>query len=267
VEIFVKFLFGMARANSKDRNKFLSRSGCGSYRSSLKELRRVCKVTASSEWDADLSVKFKGLLRGHAVEKEQKGGRLAEGKDPITFALYKILCDKFVEDGSKEAIFAHAFLTLTWNLVCRSKNTVYIHCNHIAWENDCLTIQFAHMKTDVEGGDSARKPHVYTNPHNITICAPTALAKYLIAFPAKEDGMLFDNKSYTRFCKQLKDIVKKNKDKVERLGYDVLHFPPVTECRISVVLSAQCLLYVYIMKMPSIFINRIRRYSHVLIVT
>ena len=84
MEIFVKFLFAMARQNTTDGNKFLSKSGCGSYRSSLKELYRVCKVQILPEFEAELSTKFKGLLRGHAVEKEQKGGRLGEGKDPMS---------------------------------------------------------------------------------------------------------------------------------------------------------------------------------------
>jgi len=221
VEIFVKFLFAMARQNTTDGNKFLSKSGCGSYRSSLKELYRVCKVQMLPEFEAELSTKFKGLLRGHAVEKEQKGGRLGEGKDPMSFALYKLLCDKMIQDGSKTAVFAHTFLTLTWNLIARSKNTVHIHRNHIGWENDCLTVQFAHMKTDVEGGDSARKRHIYANPHCISICAPTALAKYLVAFPAKDNGMLFDDKSYARFSKFLKELIGNHKDEVEMLGVSI----------------------------------------------
>ena len=60
-----------------------------------------------------------------------------------------------VEDGSQGAIFAQAFITMTWNLMCRSKNTVHIHLNHITWGSDSMTIRFAHTKTDVEGGDQA----------------------------------------------------------------------------------------------------------------
>ena len=54
-----------------------------------------------------------------------------------------------IEDPGGNAIFAHAFLTLTWNLICRSKNTVHIHIYHITWGSDSLIIKFAHTKTDV----------------------------------------------------------------------------------------------------------------------
>ena len=85
-------------------------------------------------------------------------------------------------DGSKEAIFAHAFLTLTWNLVCRSKNTVFIHRNHISWDRDALCIQFAHIKTYMAGNSAKHKRHIYASPLCLPICALTALAKYLAVF-------------------------------------------------------------------------------------
>ena len=68
---------------------------------------------------------------------------------------------------------------IKWNLMCRSKNTVHIHLNHITWGTDSLCIRFAHTKTDVEGGDKARIRHVFANPYNLDICAVTAAAKYL----------------------------------------------------------------------------------------
>ena len=171
-----------------------------------------------SVFEKDLGQKFKGLFRGYAQEKEEKGGRLAEGKDPMSFALYKFLCKKMVEDGSKESIFAHAFLTLTWNLICRSKNTIHVHRNHVTWGSDGMTICFAHMKTDMEGGDSAQLRHLFSNPYCLPICVTTAVGKYLSTFLPKENGMLFDGNSYNRFQKYLKGLVTKYHVDVERLG-------------------------------------------------
>ena len=73
-------------------------------------------------------------------------------------------------DGSKEAIFAHIFLTLTWNLVCHSKNTVFIHRNHISWDHDDLCM------TDIVGNDAKHKQHIYANPLCLHIFSLTALA-------------------------------------------------------------------------------------------
>ena len=215
VRMFIEFLHSRARKQGKN---FLSKSGCGSYRSAYKELHRQCGINMSKEFESDLSIKFKGLMRGYAKEKETTGGRLAEGKDPMIFSLYKLLCKKMMHDGTKESVFAHSFLTLTWNLICRSKNTVNIHRNHLSWTLDCLVIRFAHTKTDVEGGDQARVRHVYANPHNPEICAVTALGKYFSLFEPKANAMLFDQNSYHRFQKYLKKVVSSSKEEVERLG-------------------------------------------------
>ena len=92
------------------------------FRGSIPSVPGFC----ASSFRSSFEKAFNGLLRSHSQEKEAKGSRLSEGKYPMSFSLYKILCAKIMADVSKEAIFAHAFLTLNWNLVCRSKNTVFI---------------------------------------------------------------------------------------------------------------------------------------------
>ena len=107
---------------------------------------------------------YRSLQGGHAAEKQPKKGRLQEGKDLMSYAIYNLLYKKMLLDGSKEAIFSHAFFTLTWNR---------------------MTIRFAYTKTDVEGGDRARICHIFANPYNLAICAVTAIAKYLGSFVPK----------------------------------------------------------------------------------
>ena len=104
----VKFLFGMARKNT-DGNKYLSKSGCGSYRSAFKDLYCRCQVYVPQAFEAAFTKAFEGLLRAHSQEKELKGSYLSEGKYPMPFSLYKRLCAKIMADGSKEATFVHAF--------------------------------------------------------------------------------------------------------------------------------------------------------------
>ena len=48
-----------------------------------------------------VSNKFKIFIRGHAVEKFHKGGRLVEVEDTMLFSSYKLICTKIVHDGSK----------------------------------------------------------------------------------------------------------------------------------------------------------------------
>jgi len=127
-----------------------------------------------------------------------------------------------IEDGSKEALFSWSFLTLTWNLMCRSKNTVNIHRNHISWENDSLTIQFAHMKTDMMGFEEAVKRHVFANPLIPTICPVLALSVYLAVTPSTNTNgkLFFGSNQYERFRKFLSDIVKNHADDIQAMGID-----------------------------------------------
>ena len=81
---FVEFLFGMAR-NNTDGNKYLSKSGCGSYRSAFKYLYPQYQVSVPQYLEAALTKAFKGFLRAHSQEKEAKGSHLSEGKDPMSF--------------------------------------------------------------------------------------------------------------------------------------------------------------------------------------
>jgi hypothetical protein len=78
------------------------------------------------------------------------------------------------------------FLTLTSNLMCRSKNTVFVQREHIDWSGDAMTIQFAHSKTDREGQDAGNKRHVYANPFMPAICPVLSIARYFAVNSDKE---------------------------------------------------------------------------------
>jgi hypothetical protein len=219
VKIFIEFLLSLTKNKNE---KYLSKSGYGTYRSALMGLYDQCGIEmAPQAYKEELKHMSKCLNKSYQKEKKITGGRMVEGKgDPMEFSLYNKLCGWMLADKGHTSTFAHAFLTMTWNLVCRSKNTIYIHRNHITWSEDSLCVQFAHMKTDMEGFESSVKRHIYSNPHNISICAVTALAKYLLFCPKRDDAMLFDKKSYQRFRKYLMDLVKKHEEELRKMGID-----------------------------------------------
>jgi hypothetical protein len=201
--------------------KFLSKSTYGNYRSGLKDLFRSCRVSQGIDFKEELERDYAGLKREAAKAKGQTGARLGEGKKPMSFLLYRKLCSWMIADGSKESLFAWCFLTITWNLVCRSKNTTSIHRNHISWEDDSLTIQFAHQKTDMDGHNDATKRHIYANPEDPWICPVLALGVYLATTTRRDGGMLFGGKNqYERFRKKLKSLVLQHKDELTQIGLD-----------------------------------------------
>jgi hypothetical protein len=162
-----------------------------------------------------------GLKNKSAEARGDKGSKLSEGKEPMPFEVYRAICKWLIEDGSAESMFGHCFLTLTWNLMCRSRNTVYIRLEHMGWENDAMTIQFAHTKTDRAGEDAGNKCHIFANPDTPEICPILSLGCYRLSFPGIDKGLLFPGASqYDRFRKLLKRIVKEHTDEIRRLGVD-----------------------------------------------
>ena len=93
-----------------------------------------------------------------------------EGKEHMTFDVYKLTCQLLVEDGSPECIFCLCFLTLQWNLISRSEATESISFSQMTWESDHLKIYFARHKSDQIGLNKVEARHVYSNPCCPVVC-------------------------------------------------------------------------------------------------
>ena len=123
----------------------------GGHRSALMMLFNDCGATRTELFNQELTKVMKGLKNTSAIFRGAQGARLTEGKDPLPFVVYQKICQWLLEKGDKSSIFAHCFLTLTWNLMCRSINTTLVCRDHMSWEGDAVGIQFAHSKTDTTG--------------------------------------------------------------------------------------------------------------------
>lgn len=200
-----------------------SKSFYGGFRAALFDLFRESDVVESDTFKKHLKKSFSGLKKKAQQYKDVSGTRLGEGKKALPFDLYKKLCEWMISDGSKLSLFSWAFLTITWNLCCRSKNTVHIHRNHISWEGDSLIIQFAHSKTDQQGMNEAFKRHIFANNLSPTICPVLALSVYLATTPIShhQNGKLFGGKNqYSRFRKHLMSLVRSHVDEILSMGID-----------------------------------------------
>jgi hypothetical protein len=215
-DVFVNFLFSLTATKSAEYMK-----SYGVFRSALTDLYGQCEVIPADAHAKKMKRLYQGLKRRSARARGAAGKKLGEGKDPMPFELYQALCKWLLEDDSKESIFGHCFLTLTWNLMCRSKNTVCINRQHISWHGDAMTVKFSHSKKDMEGKDSGKKRHIYANSEMPEICCPTSLGRYLAAFPASPTGKLFVGRSqYNRFRVILAKILSDHAEEVGRMGVD-----------------------------------------------
>lgn len=152
------------------------------HRSALRNLYQMYHQRQSVEFSDELSILFRGLKRDNADRKANGEGTVKEGKDPLDFGLYTHICELILKEGTKDAIFAHTFMVLAWNLMCRAMNVAEICWNHVAWHEDALQIYFAHTKTDQLGDRPKDARHLYANPVVPAICPVTALGVFLYFF-------------------------------------------------------------------------------------
>lgn len=140
------------------------------YRSALGNLFRDYGYTVSQEFKDEMSNHFRGLKRQAARVIADGNAPIKVGKDPLDFVLYRFLAKLFMKKPNREYIFGHTFLTICWNLMCRSNNAVSICFSHMEWKNNSLRIFFSQMKND-QFGEKPRDPrHIYANPLMPEIC-------------------------------------------------------------------------------------------------
>ena len=60
----------------------------------------------------DISQFMSGMKQTVADAKARSGKSLNEGKNPMTFEVYKRMCEIMYEGDSDEYLYAHAFLTM-----------------------------------------------------------------------------------------------------------------------------------------------------------
>ena len=206
VQVFFEWLLTL-RKQDGSRPKI---SAFNSHRAALFNLFRDYHVTMSQELVDEMRNHFKGLKRTLASEAADGNSEVRIGKDPLKFSLFKQMAAYSLKSGKSGHTFAHLFLIMCWNLMCRAGNAVSIWISHMEWRVDALGIYFAHMKND-QLGERPRDPrHIYANPVNPEICPILSLGIYLMLFPAVLSGSkLFPGgEQYDRFRRNLSEILR-----------------------------------------------------------
>ena len=175
-------------------------------RSALGDLRRYFGIPMEPGEAAQFKLFFKGM-KVQAADRAAAGGKkIASGKRAMDFGLYQKFSTQFLRDSP----FAHTFMVLSWNLMCRAGNVAEISFSHLSWHADHLQIHFAHTKTDTDGSKQASGRAIYANPLNPAICPILSLAILFANFGLAEDQRrIFDSKEpYERYIKDLKRVAQ-----------------------------------------------------------
>ncbi len=175
------------------------------YRSAVKNMYRMRNKPVPTEYGERMKTLFSGLKR-YEAERVQSGEKNNTGKSPLRYSTYQDLCRKtmLMEDGG----FAHLFLTLQWNLMCRSKSVQTIDSSHISYEDDSIGFTFHKTKTNQDGSAPKDARHVYANPFDPTTCCITALGLYWACHPDQGIGQLFPgSQQKNRFGKAIARVL------------------------------------------------------------
>jgi integrase len=175
------------------------------HRSALYDLFRKFRLVYPQELEVEMKHHYSGLLRDVAVQINEGEGKAQVGKEPLEFSLYKVLAKRLLSSKFSETMFAHTFLCLCWNLMCRASSAIAICFSNLEWKEDALRIYFAHQKND-QMGERKRDPrHIYANPKCPQICPILSLGIYLICLPPHigQKKLFPGEKQYDRYRKFL----------------------------------------------------------------
>ena len=183
---FSEFTKYMLDFRSKDEDgvlHYLSKSAYGHMKSAFGNLFKTSGQNMESVLAAELNQFLNSLSRKIAEAKVSSGQSLDEGKKPMSFAVYQLMCRKLLESDQADTLFAHTYLVLEWNLMARAHMIAGMDVAHVEWGQDSLLFFFGKSKRNQTGEDADRPFHVYSNPENPEICPVLALANYLVAYP------------------------------------------------------------------------------------
>jgi len=197
--------------------------------SAIGDLYRAEKLTMSNELRIEVTNFMHGYRRTIAAKKQRGKMKMFEGKRPITFRGYCQLALYALSSLEKDAMFAHLYVVMTWNLFSRSNNIAKIMYRHIEWKEDALMIVVPTSKSDQEGEKSTPK-HCFADPFKPEICPVLALALHIFCTSFRADvtdrrifaGSSLETKFSNWIKKALKSEQLKNhpdlKSVIEELG-------------------------------------------------
>ena len=133
-----------------------------------------------------------------ANQKKKFGLKLTERKKPLSFQVYKKLCEILFKSNKNSDIPAQTFLVLEWNLISRAENCLTANISQIYFHQDSILFDFGKSKSDQEGIKNIDHPwHLYANPLDPIVCPLVALTRYLFPHPniLKGEESLFEGVS------------------------------------------------------------------------
>jgi len=178
----------------------LGYSGLNRYRSALmcylEEHKLLHLITEEDRTEMNLF--FAGVKKRVQQEKQEGEREMKEGKESLPSDIYIALADEFWKSAN---FFALCYLTLSWNLCCRTNNTEGIKLSHILWQGDALQIMFGITKNN-QDGERLESRLIFANSDCPTICPVLALGVWMMSVNKQmtpSDSLFFGGHQAVRF--------------------------------------------------------------------
>lgn len=203
--LFMKFFEKEAKNCKTDRWK--AASTVDGYRSALVYYFESNKLPVPDILRGDVLEFIKGLKRVIAEARRNGTYKETEGMDCLDFCAFSHVCKLTSSTTNADA---HAFLLLTWNLICRADTTTHLIYGCITWANDALRVDIPKSKGLQRGADRglAHQESVYANPVQPEVCAITALAIKVLCTPMLPvEGLLYRPSEQQKFASFLDTVL------------------------------------------------------------
>ena len=171
VQVFKAYILSL----KLDNGKSIGKSALKSHRTALYNLFRAHDWRYTEDQKAQLKKFFTGSVRLRAMAQTAGKEKLEKGKQPLSYSVYVLVSRELLKSRLAGDVFTRSYLVMTWNLMCRSRNTSTIRYSHIEWRDDALVIFFSQTKTDQTGSKPKDPRHCYANPFNPAVCPVFAL--------------------------------------------------------------------------------------------
>lgn len=170
-KLFQKYFEDQAKHSN---GQWKAASTVDGYRSALLHYFTSRHLPVPSILQGDILLFVKGLKRTIADARRDGTYKETEGMDCLDFVAFSLVCRLTAASNHFDA---HAFLLLTWNLICRADTTTHLIYSCISWSNDALRVDIPKSKGLQLGADRglAHQESVYANPVQPEMCAITAL--------------------------------------------------------------------------------------------
>jgi hypothetical protein len=142
----------------------------------------VAITNAVKEYKAGFKRLWRHLEREGLVDSNH-------GKSPLNLAAYGFLLKKIVHYTGRDVRLnaqTRVYLTLLWNLMCRTDNVSSLTWSSLSLGDDCLKVNLSYTKGDPEGNKNYLRG-LFANPHDPVLCPLLALSMLVFSMTPRDN--------------------------------------------------------------------------------